>query len=107
MQSVSISNQGVVKIKLDEEKVESQSEQKAKAEEEQKGVKRSIGEWKRFAKKLKANAEQRAEESKKPGEGMDIDYLGVIREIGAQHRESQMRSSTRRCSSSSTARTMK
>ncbi len=36
-----------------------------------------------FAKKLKIKAEQRAEESKMPGEGMDIDYLDVAREIGA------------------------
>ncbi len=30
------------------------------------------------------NAKQRAEESKKPGEGVDVDHLDVVREIGAE-----------------------
>ncbi len=44
MPSASTSSQVVVQIKLGAEKVESQSEKKAKAEEEQKGVKWSIDE---------------------------------------------------------------
>ncbi len=54
-----------------------------RAEEEPKGVKRSICEWEEFAKKLKTKAAQRAEESTSPGEAMDGDRLDVIKEIGA------------------------
>ena len=51
--------------------------------EEERGAKRSIDEWEELAKRLKSSAEVRAEESKKPGEGMDINQLHVAREIGA------------------------
>ncbi len=44
------------KRKLGEEKVESQSEKKAKPEEEQKGVKKRIDQLEGFAKKLMASA---------------------------------------------------
>ena len=48
--------------------------------EEERGAKRSIDEWEELAKRLKSSAEVRAEESKKPGEGMDINQLHVARE---------------------------
>ena len=51
--------------------------------EEEKGAKRSMDEWEEFAKKMKTGAEARAEESKRPGEGMDINQFHVAREIGA------------------------
>ncbi len=41
-------------------------------------MKRSIDEWEDFAKKLKASAEQRAEKSRKPGDGVDIDHVDII-----------------------------
>ncbi len=40
----------------------------------ERGAKMSISELENFAKKLKANAEQRAEANKKSGEGMDVDF---------------------------------
>ena len=46
-----------------------------RAKERIDGVKRSIKEWEDFAKKMKTGAEQRAEESKNLGEGMDIDHF--------------------------------
>ncbi len=36
-----------------------------------------------FGEEAECEAEQRAEESKKPGERLDVDYLGVTQEIGA------------------------
>ncbi len=56
---------------------------RAKAEEEVKGVKRSIDEWESFPNKLKSKAEQRMEESNEPGEVVDVDYTDVVDEIGA------------------------
>ncbi len=46
-------------------------------------MKRNVDESDDSAKKLKANAEQRAEESKRPGEGLDFDHLDITKEIGA------------------------
>ncbi len=46
-------------------------------------MKRRIDEWEEFAKKLKTKAEQRAEENRNPGEGVDVDCMGIAREIGA------------------------
>ncbi len=80
--STSTSGQGVAKIKLEEEISENQTEEKAKTEEERKGSKRSISEWEGFAKRLKEKAEQRAVESKKPGECVDIDDADVVRDFG-------------------------
>ena len=51
--------------------------------EEEKGAKRSIGEWDEFAKKIKIRAEERAEESKNPGEGVDNNQVHVAKESGA------------------------
>ena len=51
--------------------------------EEERGAKRSVNEWEEFAKRLKTNADERAEGSKNPGEGMDISQSQVTREIGA------------------------
>ena len=39
--------------------------------EEERGAMRSVDDWEEFAKILKTNAEERVEESKNPGEGMD------------------------------------
>ena len=46
-------------------------------------MKRSIEDWDDFAKKMKMEAEQKAEANKNLGEGMDIYYLNVVREIMA------------------------
>ncbi len=46
-------------------------------------MKRSVDEWDAFAKKLMPKAEQKAEESKNPGEGVGAGYVDVVREIGA------------------------
>ena len=81
--SASTSKHGVAKRKLIEDRFESQDEKKAKIDKEERGVKRSIEEWDDFAKKMKMEAEQKAEANKNPGEGMDIDYLNVVREIMA------------------------
>ncbi len=62
---------------------ENQDEKKAKTKEEERGVKRSKDDWEEFAVKMKATAEKKAEESKNPGKGMDIDYLDVVRETRA------------------------
>ncbi len=59
-----------------------QSEKKSKAEEEERGASKSIDEWQAFAKNLMTKAEQRAEESKNPREGVDIDQVDVARENG-------------------------
>ena len=48
-------------------------------EEEERGAKRSVNEWEEFAKRLKTNADERAEGSKNPGEGMDISQSQVTR----------------------------
>ncbi len=56
---------------------------KSKAKEEERGVRRSMDECEEFLKKLKTRVEQRAEESRNPGDGMDVDCLGIAREIGA------------------------
>ncbi len=48
-----------------------------------------MDEWENFAKKLKANAEQRAVQNDKPEEGMYIDHVDIIKEIAARW-ESQM-----------------
>ncbi len=49
----------------------------------ERGSKRSAGEWEEFANTIKIKAEARAEESKNPGEGVDINPLHVAGEIGA------------------------
>ena len=59
------------------------SEKKSKAEDEERGVKRSIDEWEALAKKMKTTAERRSEESKNTGEGVDVSQVHVAREIGA------------------------
>jgi hypothetical protein len=46
-------------------------------------MERRIDGWEKFAKKLKTKAEQRVEERGNPGEGVDVDYLDVARDIGA------------------------
>ncbi len=46
-------------------------------------MKRSIDECEVLAKKTITTAERRSEESKNPGEGMDISQLHVARKIGA------------------------
>ncbi len=50
---------------------------------EEPGVKRSIGEREDFAERSKTRAEEKAEVSRKPGEGVDINHFDVVREIGA------------------------
>ncbi len=65
---------------------EHQKDEKNKTgKEDKKGAKRSLGEWEEFAKRIKIRAEERAEESMNPEEGMDISHFDVAREIGAVH----------------------
>ena len=45
--------------------------------EEERGAKRSVDEWEEFAKRLRTGAQERTEESKNPGEGMDINQSHV------------------------------
>ena len=65
------------------ESEESRDKKNKTGNEEERGAKRSIDEWEELAKRLKSSAEARAEESKMPGEGMDINQLHVAREIEA------------------------
>ncbi len=46
---------------------------------------RSLDDWSERAKSIKIRAEARAEETKNPGQGVDIGYIVVAREIGAVH----------------------
>ncbi len=54
-----------------------------KKKEEERGAKRSVDEWEEIAKRLKSNAEERVDEGKNPGEGMDINQSHVAKGIGA------------------------
>ena len=47
--------------------------------EEERGAKRSVDEWEEYAKRLKTNADERAEGSKNPGEGMDVSQAQVAK----------------------------
>ncbi len=49
----------------------------------ERGAKRSTVGWEEFAKMIETRAEERAEESKKPGEGVDISQFHVARETEA------------------------
>ncbi len=64
---------------------------KSESEEEERGVNRGIDEWDELAKKMKTNARQRAKESNNLGEGMDINYLDTVREIGVASLESDVK----------------
>ncbi len=46
-------------------------------------MKRSIEDWDERTQRIRTRAEERAEEGKKPGQGMDTDHTDVAREIGA------------------------
>ena len=76
---------GDVKRKAGE--VEQDEEMKDKknktGKEEERGAKRSVDEWEEYAKRLKTSADERADGSKNPGEGMDVSQAQVAREIGA------------------------
>ncbi len=80
--TTNVSGDSFTKRRAEEENKE-QSEKTIKAEDEERGVKRSIAEWEALAKKTKTTAEQRAEESKNPGKGVDINHFHVSREVGA------------------------
>ena len=72
--------QAPTKRKAEEEDQE-RAEKKSKGEEDERGVKRSIDEWEDFAKRLKANAETRAEQNRELGSNMDVNYTDMIKEI--------------------------
>ena len=46
-------------------------------------AKRSVDEWEEYAKKLKTSADERAEGSRNPGEGMVVSQALVARDIGS------------------------
>ncbi len=48
-------------------------------------MRRSIDDWDEYAKRIRVRAEARVEESKNPGQGMDINHIDVARETGAVH----------------------
>jgi hypothetical protein len=80
----SSTSQGVKRSSAEEDEEAKRRKLEEGDESEEHGIKRSIDEWENFAKKLKANAEQRAAESDKPGERVEIDYKDVAKEIGAR-----------------------
>ncbi len=79
--------QEIVKRKIGdsepEEGEDSRDKKNKTGKEEERGAKRSTDEWEELAKRLRTRAEARAEDSKKPGEGVDINQSHVAREIGS------------------------
>ncbi len=77
----SSSGDSSTKRKAEEEDKE-QHQKKSEPEDEERGVKRSMDEWESMGKKTNMTAEERSDESKNPGEGVDVNQVHVEKEIG-------------------------